>query len=350
MKFESLEGIRGFAAVYVFLHHLDPLAGTPWAPLLKLGQEAVLLFFLVSGFVIAYSQLGARARKSATRFLYHRAIRIYPIFLAALALSALAAVVAGTTGCINAQALAGNLLMLQDIGFLKSGTWVEPFCANLPLWSLAYEWWFYVAFAILFASERWSMTARRRVAAAGALLGAGLFLVHPSQAFLFAAYFSLWWAGLELALEFLRERKISFRGQQFSMFLLLACAAIWAIPVVRALSLQMPLVLGREPFLQLRHFGAGIVFLILAIVASRVTIVPNGVIRLFSRAAPWSYGLYASHQPVIDLVRAMHLGAPLAMVVTVCLAFLVAYLLEIVIHPRVAAWLAGPGLTTNLQK
>ena len=194
------------------------------------------------------------------------------------------------------------------------------------------------------------MTARRRVVATGALLGAGLFLVHPSQAFLFVSYFSLWWAGLELALEFMRDRRISFRGQRFSLWLLIACAAIWAIPVVRAWSLQMPLVPGREPFLQLRHFGAGIVFLVLAILASRTPLVPQGLIRLFSLAAPWSYGLYASHQPVIDLVQAMHLGAPLALVVTVCLAFLVAYVLEIVIHPRVAGWLTGPGLTTILHK
>lgn len=344
MKFESLEGARGFAAVYVFLHHLNPLAGTPFAPLLKLGQEAVLLFFLVSGFVIAFSQFGSRSPKSTSTFLLHRAIRIYPIFLFSLLLAALGAIASGNTECLNAKALIGNLLMFQDVGFLKSGTWVEPFCSNLPLWSLSYEWWFYVAFALLFASDRWSLKLRRIVVATVAVMGSVLFLLFPAQPFLFASYFSLWWAGVELCLEYLQRKETSFQRQKFSLLLLCACAAIWGVPVVQAFSAGLPVVFGREPFLQLRHFGAGITFLTIAIVASRMTLVPKPVIRAFGLAAPLSYGLYASHQPVIELVRKLNLGGGLALATTLFVAFLVAYLLEIVIQPRIAAWFSSSKL------
>lgn len=350
MKLESLEGVRGFAAIYVFFHHLNPLAGTPFEPLLKFGQEAVILFFLVSGFVIAYSQLGSRSPKSPKDFLAHRAIRIYPIFLVSIVLAAFAAIASGHTECINAKAFLLNMLMLQDIGFLKSGTWVEPFCSNLPLWSLSYEWWFYVAFALLFASDRLSMTLRRYVVAAVAILGSLLFLLYPAQPFLFASYFALWWAGLELCLEFMQHKETSFQGQKFSMLLLAGCAAIWAIPVVQAHASQVPVIWGREPFLQLRHFGAGITFLTLAILASRVTLVPGAVIRIFGYAAPLSYGLYASHQPIIDLLRKLALGGGLTLAATILVAFVVAYLLEIVIQPRIVVWLSGPKLATIVSR
>lgn len=347
MKLESLEGVRGFAAVYVLLHHLNPLAGTPFEPILKFGQEAVILFFLVSGFVIAYSQIGARAKRSPLGFLEHRAIRIYPIFLISMVLAAFAAAVSGRSECISTKAVIGNLLMLQDIAFLKSGTWVEPFCSNSPLWSLSYEWWFYVAFAVLFASDRLSMKARRIGVAAASLFGTVLFLLHPSQPLLFASYFSLWWAGLELSLEFVHRKKTSFRAQRFPIFLLVACAAIWAIPVVQALVSGGPLSLGREPVLQLRHFLAGIVFMLLAIIGSRIDIVPKKVIRLCSLAAPVSYGLYASHQLVIQLVQQLNLNWYVNLVTTVALAFAVAYILEIVIQPRIARWLSKPKITLN---
>lgn len=338
--------------MYVFLHHLNPLAGTPFEPLLKFGQEAVLLFFLVSGFVIAYSQLGSRTPKSPSAFLVHRAIRIYPIFLASIVLAALAAMASGDAGCINAKDLIGNLLMLQDIGFLKSGTWVEPFCSNSPLWSLSYEWWFYAAFALLFASDRWSMKLRRTFVATAAILGSVLSLLYPAQPLLFASYFSLWWAGLELCLEYMQRKETSFQGQKFSLFLIFACATVWAIPVVRALLLHEPLVLGREPFLQLRHFGAGFIFVAIAIVASRTMLAPKGLIRVFSLVAPLSYGLYASHQPVISLVRMLIPGGGegLVLMATVSGAFFVAYLLEIIIQPRIAEWFSGPKPTTTVPK
>jgi peptidoglycan/LPS O-acetylase OafA/YrhL len=54
-KLEILEFGRGFAAFYVLMHHLRPLRDTPFDILFRFGQEAVILFFLVSGFVIYLS-------------------------------------------------------------------------------------------------------------------------------------------------------------------------------------------------------------------------------------------------------------------------------------------------------
>ena len=54
----KLEGVRGFAALYVLIHHLShPLIGQSGLKALpfRFGQEAVIVFFLISGFVIEYS-------------------------------------------------------------------------------------------------------------------------------------------------------------------------------------------------------------------------------------------------------------------------------------------------------
>ena len=40
-KLVILEGLRGFAAAYVVLHHVSPFHGTPFEWLTRFGQEAV---------------------------------------------------------------------------------------------------------------------------------------------------------------------------------------------------------------------------------------------------------------------------------------------------------------------
>lgn len=136
--------LRGFAAAYVFAGHLL-LARLPQGFggarfLLSFGQEAVMVFFLLSGFVIFHSTHQHRD-KSFAGYFYRRWKRIYPIFLLALGLAWLVAwVSSGVKPAVSGRELAGNLLMLQDFGFAKPGVWVTPFLGNLPLWSLSYEW------------------------------------------------------------------------------------------------------------------------------------------------------------------------------------------------------------------
>lgn len=102
-NFESLEVLRGLAAMYVVLNHARgylwaggeslQAAGTLGAlnlfdrgwvvlnQLTRLGHEAVILFFVHSGFAIAYSL----SRSGAVRGFYQRrAVRLYPTYLVGL--------------------------------------------------------------------------------------------------------------------------------------------------------------------------------------------------------------------------------------------------------------------------
>lgn len=80
-----LTGLRFVAAFYVFLFHIHirwPLANDPFLNNI-LGQGAIgmSLFFMLSGFVLAYRY--ADGRTSLKDYLTNRFARIYPIYVAA---------------------------------------------------------------------------------------------------------------------------------------------------------------------------------------------------------------------------------------------------------------------------
>ena len=106
-RFESLDVLRGLAALtVVFLHYLlvfptfDNFYGAragefwilKWTPLklLYAGHEAVIFFFVLSGFVLALPYFGAAARPALLGFWTKRLARIYPALWFALGLAWLA--------------------------------------------------------------------------------------------------------------------------------------------------------------------------------------------------------------------------------------------------------------------
>ncbi|QQX88677.1 acyltransferase [Cupriavidus necator] len=346
MKLENLEAARGFAALYVLLHHLDPLAGTRLQPLLRFGQEAVIMFFLVSGFVIYLSYAKSKGGQTPGEFMWRRALRIYPIFILALGLAVLANAVKGDMSCLTVQDLVGNLLMLQDIARVKGGTWVAPLCTNTPLWSLSYEWWFYVAFTGLFLGGSLSGHNSKRIAVAAIVIfGTLAYIALPAQPFLFASYFCLWWAGLELAMEYVETGSISLRGQRFSIALMLVGAALWALLAIRFVAAGRPLSTGAEPVLQIRHFATGIILVLAVVLGRRFGTVPKQFVMAFSRIAPISYGLYVSHQPVIILVHELDLPRIAEICISILCALACAYILELVFQPAVMRVFSEMGLT-----
>ena len=208
-KLAKLEMVRGFASVYVFAGHLlvghvvnrSGLA----AFLLKFGQEAVISFFLISGFVIYYSHHRHHDHRFRT-YLLRRLRRTIPIFLLALGVAGLIAAIDGHVHMSWGNFL-GNLPMLQDFSSGKPGVWVTPFADNVPLWSLSYEWWFYMMFFPIYAR-----VAPRYQLPLVALLSLGGLLTYarwPNQISLFLLYFILWWTGLELARTYC-EKKPTF--------------------------------------------------------------------------------------------------------------------------------------------
>jgi peptidoglycan/LPS O-acetylase OafA/YrhL len=145
-----LDALRGFAAAVVALFHLGPtVLGTERHLAIyrhfDFGRYGVLLFFLVSGYVIPMS---LERHGSLRRFWVGRIFRIYPAYLLATA-AGLLLITAGWQRRQNGDPVAvalGHVTMLQDLLGL-SGV-VRPF------WTLSYEMTFYLIVAGLFALRR----------------------------------------------------------------------------------------------------------------------------------------------------------------------------------------------------
>jgi hypothetical protein len=75
-RYVALDGLRGMAALIVMALHSGRFLGV-WVP--RFGYLAVDLFFLLSGFVLAYSyEHRFRLGMAASEFLIARVVRLYP--------------------------------------------------------------------------------------------------------------------------------------------------------------------------------------------------------------------------------------------------------------------------------
>ncbi|WP_158808244.1 acyltransferase [Beijerinckia sp. L45] len=154
--FHTLDALRGVAALSVVLFHCFYFYGLPQP---VEGQVAVDLFFVMSGFIIAY-RYDARfvAGLGALAFAKQRLIRLYPLFILASLIGVLPAVVAialGDGSAMNRGFIASfPLASLMLPSHLAPGTdFVYPL--NAPAWTLALEILINIAYAASF--RFWTM-------------------------------------------------------------------------------------------------------------------------------------------------------------------------------------------------
>jgi peptidoglycan/LPS O-acetylase OafA/YrhL len=150
-----LDLVRFCAAVLVVIAHFcqhDVVsdAAKHWLP--QLGREAVVIFFVLSGFVIAYTS-GVKS-VSLRQYMVARCARIYsvalPILLASIVAVALATLVFGKHVSDSYQLdklyiyVPMHLLFTGELWNLsQTPPWLVPY------WSLGYEVWYYVLFGAL---------------------------------------------------------------------------------------------------------------------------------------------------------------------------------------------------------
>lgn len=145
----ALTGLRFFAALWVVLFHYAAIGLIAYPPVVEQiaihGRAGVDLFFVLSGFVLAYNYAAwfGDGLGHYWRFVQARAARIYPMYVVAL-------VVAIPVGLARfPDAPAGPLAIVWMANLLLVQVYV-PISAmhvwNRPGWSLAAEAFFYVLF------------------------------------------------------------------------------------------------------------------------------------------------------------------------------------------------------------
>lgn len=345
-RLARLDALRGAAAAYVVLHHTLPhhvyVAGVNVATPLRFGQEAVMVFFLVSGFVVARS-FERRADRAVLPFLGRRALRIYVPLLGAL-------VIAYLTESYNAAQwvdprwieLLGNLAMLQDNVAVKPHVLVAPYHGNVPLWSLSYEIWFYLLFALVSASIDDERKRDRWVFAT--MVGAAcLHVVWPVFPVRVLLYLGIWWSGVYAYRCHARGELFSWRRFALPIGALGLSCAILCVDVALTLPVTGPRTFAFYPWLALRHVTGALVCLVFGLawrrsgwIGFRWTLAP------FARIAPLSYGLYITHHHLFR--SATYLSFIEQPVVRwfgyLTVTLLVSWLLECRLYPAVVRYLA----------
>lgn len=163
-RYRSIDGLRGYLALGVFLHHAVLWQGyrvsgawtqPPSALYANAGKGSVALFFMITAFLFFGRLLDARTRPiDWTRLFFGRLTRLAPAYLVMLALL-LIVVAVMTHGRlqVDASTLLGSLkdwLLFTIPGRpdLNGLARTEIAVAGVT-WSLPYEWMFYAALPLL---------------------------------------------------------------------------------------------------------------------------------------------------------------------------------------------------------
>ena len=306
-----LDLIRGLAALLVCMEHWRNLLFVDFNQLhankallsvfyvvTSVGHEAVMIFFVMSGYLISGSifRLVESGKWSWRLYLTHRLVRLWIVLLPALVLGAILdnvglrlylnpALYAGLTGThmlgnvadtLHPHIFFGNVFFLQTI-------FVPSFGSNSPLWSLANEFWYYILFpcAYLIFLRKTSWKARVLnglvLIACAVLVGKSILLLFP-----------VWLLGAALA-------RIKPPRVGIKLRVIAAC-------------LYCPLffLLGRAPFMHGLLFdyilGTVSFLFIWLLLGSRGASPESWQVKLARKAAQFSYTLYLVHVPFLVLL------------------------------------------------
>jgi peptidoglycan/LPS O-acetylase OafA/YrhL len=282
-KLRTVQLLRALAAMGVLLHHVLPhyqaMGGqVAWMKYVgKWGFAGVDLFFLISGYIMAYTTFEKkRGLHTLKAFLKHRFARIYlgywPFFTVMLLLI-----------CI------GYPYKLDKIDIIGSFFLIQPdmFKLVLPVsWSLTYELYFYVLFALTLFLPFYAGVSMFLLYAVGVVYAQYMGL----NSFFLSALLLELFAGVFL---FVVQKYIPSSWLILSVFIALAIF-FYSLGIVYAC---------RNGWLRTATFGAGAFFLLAVAVKVKYETQQN-IPYLPVAIGDASYTLYLSHLIIFELFSA----------------------------------------------
>ncbi len=273
-----------------------------WWFLTAFSHQAVLVFFVISGFLVGGDLL--RRRRRAEPFLLgyyiNRFSRIYIVMVPALAVGFIVDSVGRqifpNSGIYDASFFEGVFDPLNMFWALlqQQSIWTTQAGSNGPLWSLACEMWYYVTFPLLLLPFASAYSKSFRFAAFAAGVAATVFMAIPKSFFLLG--YCAWIAG---ALVRLAPRP-AIKSPLVSLGLFLATIAAVRLAVRGPVLTAYPFIATLADIATTATFANLLIGLRLGD--------GNGLFSnlgpLHRRLSDFSYSLYATHAPLVFFVWA----------------------------------------------
>jgi peptidoglycan/LPS O-acetylase OafA/YrhL len=347
-KLEKLEAIRGFCALYVMLFHLLPqkilILGLNVGFIFRFGSEAVIMFFILSGFVIKYSWEKSKD-KSFKNYFLKRFIRIYiPLLFIFLLGYVITSYSKGTLADPEWKTFLGNIFMLQDIISLKPNVISATYMGNGVLWSLSYEWWFYMLFFLL--SKKIKPSKLNIWVNILTIIAALSYLIYPFIINRVIMYFAIWWIGVRFADIYLHKEVYTFKAIKMYGYVLISIIAILAVNFYINFNYtkvyDYPLV--AFPFIELRHFTFAFLAMFVGVIWDKLNWFGfNKIFGVFGYLAPFSYAIYISHHYLV--IKATYLNFINNNIVEyglyIIFMLICSYILEVIVHDKIKKLLMG---------
>ena len=314
------------------------LWGINFGFLFRFGPESVILFFILSGFVIKYTYQKSKD-KSFRNYFIRRFVRLYVPLLAIFLLAyVLKCFQEGRMANPELWDLMGNILMLQDVTTQKPNVLFGVYLANGPLWSLSYEWWFYMIFFVL---ATYINNARLNFWVNVLTITAAVtYIFYPFTVNRFLMYFSIWWIGVRFATTYLDNKEFRLKDYLPYAGVLLTITVLMAINLLihKSAIQNYKFIYSAYPIIELRHFTFAFIMLISTLVWKQFSFVGfDQIFGVFKYIAPCSYVIYISHTYLV--VEATYLkflnnrALELGIYVAVLIAF--SYFVEVFLYNKV---------------
>ncbi|MEO7216460.1 acyltransferase [Mucilaginibacter sp.] len=293
-----LDALRiGAALTVLYIHAFDRWFPTLAHPQYEPGEPshaAVIIFFVLSGYVIAHTTISRN--RGAVMYAQARLSRLCSIVIPALAITAVIAFIVKQT---DPQLLAIHSRGYDWVRYIASGLFVNElwlFSAAPPLngslWSLSFEFWYYAIFGLWFFRKGGWKSFLLPVAAV-LIAGPKIVVMMP-----------VWLAGY---LAYILPRP-SLKTATAWLFVLLGLFVAWLavtyIPFI-------PYRIGYKPLYYANQFVTD--WIVGLFVAATLWILPTGdhlstehkFANVFRKAADLTFPLYVLHFPLLVLWRAL---------------------------------------------
>jgi len=319
-----LDLVRGLAALAVLLFHvryrffLDysevPAPGVlakTWYLLTSFGHDAVMVFFVLSGFLVGGAVVRARrtGRWNLRQYATSRIVRLYVVLIPALLLTLFwdrlglyafggnpiytGAAASYRHDFFSVASRAGTGSLLGNLFFLQ-GVSVPPFGSNDALWSLAFEGWYYLVFPLLVIPFAASSSPRLRLGAVLAVAVVSWF-VGPT----ITKYFATWLFGVVVAM-MPASRFLSRRATYWITAAGLAVSSWVAMTHLHAIRVA----LGDSLLVIDSSVAAAFALWLYVCAHDDAPAHDNPYARIARGLAGFSFTLYAVHLPVLVFLRA----------------------------------------------